>query len=200
MLTDFCEVLKFPKIIIEVGVGDCRLLKLLAKQDSLVNKVVYVGIENNTELLETAKSQIDLPNIILLKGSFEDIIPLFRDGSIDKILMVLPDPTLIDYCYQQKWMPLYKIIRSKLKIEGSLIIVTDIIHDLFEPVSDELYQDHVAWLQATFQLLGFKVLDAMEGSPSEYSTHYLDLFKKDPERIRIVTLNLTKDSHLAKLC
>ena len=39
-----------------------------------------------------------------------------------------------------------------------------------------------------FQSIGFEITSIEEGAPIEYSTAYLDYFRGDPERIRIVTL------------
>jgi tRNA G46 methylase TrmB len=194
--------LKSPsKVIIEFGMDDGRLLKKLVekdhdiKLDTNTTKVMYIGIEIDRKQFEFAESRMkNDKNVILLNGSFEEILPMFPDGSIDQILDVLPDPAYIDSPNQNKWQTFYEIIYLKLKTGGLLRLVTEITDDLLEPVSDEAYNTWVQWLSQIFQSLGFTIEACMYGSPVEYSTRCLTQFRGDTERIRMVTLDLVKDS------
>ena len=98
---------KDPRIIVELGSGDGRLLKKLLemdKEDINNNGSVYIGIENNASTFDKAKSTLEgFSNVILLNGSFEVLIHDFSDSSIDKIIAVLPDPQFIDIQNQHRW-------------------------------------------------------------------------------------------------
>jgi hypothetical protein len=196
--------LKSPsKVIIEFGMDDGRLLKQLVekdhdiKLDTNATKVIYIGIELDRKQFEIAESRMKGDNnVILLNGSFEEILPKFPDGSIDQILDVLPDPAYIDGPIQNSWQAFYEIVYLKLKPGGLLRLVTEITDDLLEPVSDEAYNTWVRWLSQIFQSLGFTIKDCMDGPPAEYSTRCLTQFRGDAERIRMVTLDLVKDSKM----
>jgi len=193
--------LKSPsKVIIEFGMDDGRLLKKLIEQDHDIkldtntSTVTYIGIELDRKKFEAAESLMkNDKNAILLNSSFEEILPMFPDGSIDQILDVLPDPAYIDRPNQNSWQSFYKIVHAKLKTGGLLRLVTEITDDLLEPVSDEAYNKWVQWLSQIFRALGFTIRDSMNGSPAEYSTRCLTQFRGDAERIRMVTLDLVKD-------
>jgi tRNA G46 methylase TrmB len=195
--------LKSPsKVIIEFGMDDGRLLKKLIDQDHDIkldtntSTVTYIGIEVDRKRFEAAESLMkNDKNVILLNSSFEEILPMFPDGSIDQILDVLPDPAYIDRPNQVSWQSFYKDVYAKLKPAGLLRLVTEITDDLLEPVSDEAYNTWVEWLSQIFRSLGFTIRDSMEGPPTEYSTRCLTQFRGDAERIRIVTLDLVKDKN-----
>ena len=193
--------LKSPsKVIIEFGMDDGRLLKKLVekdhdiKLDTNTTKVMYIGIELDRKQFKIAESRMKKDkNVILLNASFEEIMPMFPDGSIDQILDVLPDPAYIDSPNQNKWQAFYEIVYLKLKTGGLLRLVTEITDDLLEPISDEAYNTWIRWLSQIFQSLGFTIKACMEGPPAEYSTRCLTQFRGDSERIRMVTLDLVKD-------
>ena len=195
--------LKSPsKVIIEFGMDDGRLLKKLIEQDHDIkldtntSTVTYIGIEVDRKRFEAAESLMkNDKNVILLNSSFEEILPMFPDGSIDQILDVLPDPAYIDRPNQDSWQSFYKDVYAKLKPAGLLRLVTEITDDLLEPVSDEAYNTWVEWLSQIFRSLGFTIRDSMDGPPTEYSTRCLTQFRGDAERIRIVTLDLVKDKN-----
>jgi tRNA G46 methylase TrmB len=195
--------LKSPsKVIIEFGMDDGRLLKKLIEQDHDIkldtntSTVTYIGIEVDRKRFEAAESLMkNDKNVILLNSSFEEILPMFPDGSIDQILDVLPDPAYIDRPNQDSWQSFYKDVYAKLKPAGLLRLVTEITDDLLEPVSDEAYNTWVEWLSQIFRSLGFTIRDSMDGPPTEYSTRCLTQFRGDAERIRMVTLDLVKDKN-----
>ena len=181
---------------------DGRLLKKLIEQDHDIkldtntSTVTYIGIEVDRKQFEAAESLMkNDKNVILLNASFEEILPMFPDGTIDQILDVLPDPAYIDRPNQNSWQSFYKIVYAKLKTAGLLRLVTEITDDLLEPVSDEAYNTWVQWLSQIFRSLGFTISDSMDGPPAEYSTRCLTQFRGDAERIRMVTLDLVKDKN-----
>jgi tRNA G46 methylase TrmB len=187
------------KVIVEFGMGDGRLLKKLVEKGSdielktNITTPTYVGIELDRKHFEVAEWHMKLDkNVILLNASFEEILPMFPDGSIDQILDVLPDPAYIDKPNQSRWQSFYKIVYSKLKTGGLLRLVTEITDDLLEPVPDEVYDNWVDWLSGIFRSIGFTIRDCRDRAPQEYSTPCLTQFKGDPERIRIVNMDLLK--------
>jgi len=188
-------------VIVELGMGEGELLKLMVENGFDISlqanrkPVRYIGIELDKKAFRVAKSRIkdDYENITLLNGSFEDILPHFPDNSISQILVVLPDPLFIDKPYQRKWNIFYEIAYSKLKNGGMLRLVTETTNDLFEPVSDASYESWVDWLEQTFKSLGFTTLHRVDGVPPEYFSRCLTQFRGDPQRIRMVTLDLVKE-------
>jgi methyltransferase family protein len=189
------EALRPSLTIVELGMGDGRLLELLAYngcQDESGKSITYIGIEIDKEQYESAKSRIKLGNVKLINGSFKDILPSLPDWSIDKIIAVLPDPTFIDPINQHEWMILYRAVFAKLKNDGLFQLVTEITDELLLPVSDAAYHKWGDWLVATFESLGFDLMNRNEDAPIEYSTRCIDLFRADPQRIRMVTLDFRK--------
>ncbi|HEX2558333.1 MAG TPA: methyltransferase domain-containing protein [Nitrososphaera sp.] len=185
---DFAKVFSsHPKVTVELGMGDGRLLESLAKNDS----GLYVGIELNSEQCGQARSRIALDNVLILDGSFEDIVPAFPDTSVDRFVAVLPDPAYIDEKKQDRWKPFYKVVNAKLKPGGTFQLVTEMTDELLQPVSDGDYERWSGWLAKSFSSIGF-IVDRREGAPARYSSRCLDQFRGDPERIRIVTLDMAK--------
>jgi tRNA G46 methylase TrmB len=180
-----------PKVIVELGMGDGRLLKTISENDH-DNNSFYIGIEVDKSQYEQAISQIKRVNVKLLNGSFEDILPAFSDNSLYRVIFVLPDPKYIDQLKEHKWKYLYKIVYEKLKNYGTLELVTEITDDLLQEVSDQVYNKWIEWLKYTFQSMGFKRITSREGAPPEYSSRCIDQFRADPKRIRMVTLDLKK--------
>lgn len=181
-------------VIVELGSGDGRILEKLAKSDNNyhTNSHICIGIELDSTQYEDSKRRISLNNVKLLNGSFEDIIPIFPDNYLDLVIAVLPDPNFIDKTKQYKWEPLYKTIYSKLKNNGSFQLVTEITDELFQPVSDEVYNKWVEWLSTTFQSMGFLLATKYAGAPLAYSSRCINQFRGDPERIRMVTMHFEK--------
>jgi tRNA G46 methylase TrmB len=180
-----------PKVIVELGMGDGRLLKAISENDHDKNSF-YIGIEVDKSQYEQAISQNKLVNVKLLNGSFEDILSAFSDNSLYHVISVLPDPKYIDQLKEHKWKYLYKIVYEKLENYGTLELVTEITDDLLQEVSDQVYNKWIEWLKSTFQSIGFKEITSREGAPPEYSSRCIDQFRADPKRIRMVTLDLKK--------
>jgi len=179
------------KVIVELGMGDGSLLKIMSENEH-DNNSFFIGIELDKCQYEKAMSQIKLVNVKLLNGSFEDILPTFPDNSVHRVISVLPDPKYIDQLKQQKWKFVYEIVYKKLKNHGTLELVTEITDDLLQEVSDQVYTRWVEWLAYTFQSMSFQIVTIREGAPEEYSSQCLDQFRADPKRIRMVTVNMKK--------
>ena len=183
------KLTSYPRVIVELGMGDGRLLENLAKHDS---SSLNIGIELDREQCRQAESRIALDNVTILSGSFEDIVPKLPDWSVDRFLAVLPDPVFIDEKDEARWKPFYRIIYSKLKSAGTLELVTEMTDELLQPVSDEAYAKWNNWLRSSFLSIGFMVKNLQHGAPAHYSSRCLDQFRGDPGRIRMVTLELAK--------
>lgn len=183
------------KVIVELGMGDGRVLQRLVEEYSGNRSVAYVGIEKDKILADQARMRVISRNVWIVNSMFEQILILFYDQCIDLVIMVLPDPEYIDPVHHDKWRPFYgKLIHSKLKDFGVLRIVTEIIDDLLEAVSDVTYSTRVNWLIDAFFNLGFRLVAKKDGPPMGYTSLYLDKFGADPQRIRIVTLDFVKRS------
>ena len=148
--------------------GDGRLLEILAKRNP---GWTYVGIELNNDQCIQARSRISLPNVIIINRSFEDIVPTFLDESVDQFIIILPDPPFIDQKNEEQWKPFYKSVYLKLKKQDSVWAI---------------------WLKSCFISLGFSVVCQQDGVPRQYSSRCIEQFRGDPERIRMVTLDLVK--------
>ncbi|MEW5841145.1 MAG: methyltransferase domain-containing protein [Thermoproteota archaeon] len=178
------------RTIVELGMGDGRLIEALARGDP---QTVYVGIELDLEQCAQAKSRTSgLQNVFVVQGSFADIVPRFPDGSIDGFIAVLPDPSFIDEKKEEQWRPFYQTMYAKLKKPGAFRLVTELTDELLQPVGKDEFDLWTVWLIETFRSMGFKAVEANEGSPEEYSSGCLDQFRGDPQRIRLLTLDLVK--------
>ena len=177
------------RTIVELGMGDGQLIESLAKGDP---ETIYVGVELDTQQCAQAKSRMRLQNVFVVQGSFEDIVARFPDNSIDGFIAVLPDPAFIDEKREEQWRPFYRAVHAKLKKPGAFRLVTEITDELLQPVSNGAFDRWTVWLVETFKSLGFEVADLYEGPPPEYSSRCLDQFRGDPERIRMMTLELAK--------
>jgi hypothetical protein len=195
MKQDLRKIQLAEKVIVELGMGDGRVLQRLVEEYSGDRSVAYVGIEKDKILADQARMRVNSQNVSIVNSMFEQILILFYDQCIDLVVMVLPDPDYIDPVHHEKWSPFYgQLIHSKLKDFGVLKIVTEIIDDLLEPVSDVTYSTQVNWLIDAFFNLGFRLLIKKDGPPMGYTSLYLDKFRADPQRIRIVTLDFAKRS------
>ena len=178
-------------LIVELGMGDGRHLCAMSKDERNSN-IHFIGIENNRTLYIEAAARINTDNVVLINDSFEIRIRDFENETIDKVIMILPDPEYIDRLYYDDWVAVYTNIFLKLKKLGTLEIVTEIIDELLQPVSENAFQTWAKWLLDTFIKLGFEVEEILNEAPCNYSSICLDRFRQDPERIRIITLRLFK--------
>ena len=169
--------------------GDGTLLETLAKRN---RNSIYIGIEIDNEQCRQARSRITLSNVIVMNSSFEDVIPTFWDNSIDQFVAVLPDPAFVDEKREEQWKPFYKSVYYKLKKRGILRLVTELTDELLQPVSDDQYSAWAEWLKSCFISLGFTLAGQQEGAPRQYVSRCIKQFSGDPERIRMITLDLLK--------
>jgi SAM-dependent methyltransferase len=194
---DLSLVGKYETIVVELGSGDGRLLAELA-HNPIKNSVLFIGIEIDT--LEHLKA-CELPsnnNILFINESFEIIIADFPDESVDTFISVLPHPKYVDQYLQNIWLRFYEIVLRKLKKLGLFILVTELTDDLFQPVSNSAYVVWKQWLQIIFSSIGFKIEMLNDGAPHDFSSRYLDQFTSDHERIRLVTIVMTKGDSITK--
>jgi len=188
---DLSIISKYEKVIVELGSGDGRLLKKLLEDETSRN-ILAIGIELDTSQYEKSCDLIEKNNMHFINNSYEVLLPDFPDESIDNIISVLPSPRYIDSDFQELWIPFYQIVLKKLKETGSLILVTELTDDLFQPVSASDFVAWKYWLESIFFSIGFKIR-TIDGVPPNFSSKFLDQFKGDPERIRIVTLIMRKN-------
>ena len=179
----------YPRLVVELGIGDGTLLETLAKRD---RNSIYIGIELDNEQCVQARSKIALSNVIIVNSSFEDLVPTFQDESIDQFIAVLPDPAFIDQKKEERWKPFYKSLYYKLKKQGRFRLVTELTDELLQPVSDDRYLAWADWLRSCFISLGFTLAGQQEGAPRQYLSRCIKQFRADPERIRMITLDLLK--------
>jgi tRNA G46 methylase TrmB len=177
------------KLVIELGSGDGNLIKSLSEKNP---DCYFIGIEIQKEFFNKAKNNIKSQNVMLLNFSFEDILPLFENESIYKIISVLPDPKYIDKSYRKKWEIFYNIIYKKLLKKGLFILITEITDELFQPILNSYFYKEVNNIKRIFQSIGFVVLNEFEGHQENYMTTLLQIFNRDPERIRIINFEFTK--------
>lgn len=179
----------YPRVIVELGMGDGRVLESLARFDT---QSLCIGIEIDPALCDAARSRISAQNVLVVNGSIEDIVQAFQDGSVDTFVAVLPDPAFIDRDRRARWEQVYAQIYRKLKAGGRLQLVTELTDELLQPVEDGRYREWVLWLEQTFESLGYVTDSVSDGAPEAYSSRCLDQFRGDPERIRLVTMSFTK--------
>ena len=181
----------FHKIVVELGMGDGQLLEKLVRDRKSTN-TCYVGIEIDAKQIQLARDKLRDKNIYLVNESFEKIVSCFPDNHVDEFIFVLPPPDYIDKSIESRWSPFYRNIFKKLKENGLLIMVTEIINDLLEPVTDCEFKIWKNWLINKFNSLGFIVKETHNDSPRYFNSHYLEQFRGDTSRIKIVTLILMK--------
>lgn len=191
MSKEFLEdIPKDKKLVVELGIGDGNLINSLSEKDQ---DYYFIGIEKQESYFDKAKYNIKSQNVKILHTLFEDVLPLFEDSSIHKIISVLPDPKYIDKNYSRNWEILYKTIYKKLVKQGKFILITEITDALFQPVSNYEFYKEVENLKQIFQSIGFIILNAFEGYQENYMTYFLKEFNGDPERIRIINFEFTKN-------
>lgn len=171
--------------------GDGKHLSNLLREREC-RSTYFVGIEINKTLYDEAIGRVKGENVTLINDRFENIITAFESESVDQMIMILPDPAYIDSHYYKNWIKFYPVIFLKLKKLGTLEIVTEIIDELLQPVTEAAYRAWADWISMTFVKMGFKVEEILNEAPSNYSSTCLDRFKCDPERIRLLTIRLSK--------
>ncbi len=186
---------KYDKIVVEIGSGNGMLLNnILEHYDK--KKAFFIGIEIDyvqyLDACEKSKKKRS-NNIQFINEPFENFFSEIESDSIDTVLSILPHPDYMDKNNQKLWIPIYKIILEKIKKNGYFILVTELIDELLEPVTAIKYQEWRKWLLETFRCIGFKTIKAIDyGAPSYLSSHYLNKFRNDPKRIKIISLIMIK--------
>jgi hypothetical protein len=183
--------LKHSRVVVELGMGDGRFLYQLSRYEQNLD-TQFIGIEIDTTLYREATNRIRAGNVVLINDHFENTINSFGSETLDQVIMILPDPMYIDHHCYERWVEVYSAIFLKLRKLGTLEIVTEIIDELLEPVSDIKYRTWANWLLENFIKMGFGIKDVLNEAPPCYSSTCLDRFKGDPKRIRIITLRLFK--------
>lgn len=178
-------------MLVELGTGDGQLLAKILEYGNSPN-TCYVGIEIDPKQIQKARDKLRGRNIYLINESFENALPYFPDNYVDEFIFVLPPPRYIDKSMESQWILFYENIYKKLKGKGTLTIVTEIINDLLEPVSEIEFRSWKNWLSSKFVTIGFIIKGMFDDSPYHYSSHFLDQFKGDQLRIKLITLILTK--------
>jgi hypothetical protein len=188
---------KYPKIVVELGSGDGRLLSKLAQEHSN-RSVLLIGIESDSLEHHKACKNFRNDNILFINDSFEIVVVELQDKSIDTFISVLPHPRYVDKDFQDSWIPFYRILLKKLKDLGIFLLVTELTDELLQPVESSAFIIWKQWLHQIFRNIGFKIEAIQDGHPCNFSSHFLDQFKGDAERIKIVTLFMTKDDSQCK--
>ena len=183
------RIAHFKRTVVELGMGDGRLLESLAKGDS---SSLFIGIEIDKSQFDQANARISADNVMLLEGSFEQLVPNFPDSSIDMFVAVLPDPAFIDRTKYDAWKAFYLQVLVKLKRGGTFRLITELTDELLQPVTDSQYHDWVDWLKQAFTALGFSLANLGQQAPAEYQSRCLDQFRGDTDRIRMVTIDFRK--------
>lgn len=181
----------YHRVVVELGIGDGLLLEKIVSDRKSTN-TCYVGIEIDTNQIQLARNKLRERNVYLVNDSFEKAVSCFPDDYVDEFIFVLPPPNYIDKGMESRWSPFYQEIFNKMKDNGTLIMVTEITNDLLEPVTDYEFRIWKNWLINKFTSLGFIIKEFHDNSPEYFNSHYLEQFRGDTSRIKIVTLILTK--------
>lgn len=189
-------VSKFQKVIVELGMGDGQLLQDVVRRQQSPD-TCYVGIEIDEKQIQLARQKLREKNVYLINESFEKVVLCFPDNYVDEFILVLPSPDYIDKSKESRWSSFYRDIFTKLKVNGSLLIITEIINDLLEPVTDNEFKIWKNWLIGKFISLGFIIKETYDDSPNDFRSRYLEQFKGDKSRIKIVTFILIKPYSLS---
>jgi tRNA G46 methylase TrmB len=178
-------------VVVELGMGDGQLLAKIIEYGNSPN-TCYVGIEIDAKQIQRARDKLRTKNIYLINESIEKGLSYFPDNYVDEFIFVLPPPNYIDKNMESHWILLYQNIYKKLKEKGTLTIVTEIISNLLEPVSDNEFKSWKNWISSKFITIGFRIKEIFDDSPSHYNSHFLDQFRGDRLRIKLITLILAK--------
>ena len=181
----------YDKVIVELGMGDGQLLNEIIEYKNRPD-TCYVGIEIDAKQIQKAHDRLMGKNIYLINDSFEKVLSFLPDNFVDEFIFVLPSPNYIDRNSESQWTLFYQSIHKKLKERGTLTIVTEIINDLLEPISDYEFNSWKNWLTSKFVNLGFRLKVIFDDCPSYYNSHFLAQFRGDKLRIKLITLILTK--------
>lgn len=178
-------------MVIELGSGDGQLLEGVINYENSQN-TCYVGVEIDAAQIQKARDRMTGKNIFLINEHIEKVIPLLPDNYVNQFIFVLPPPKYIDREMESQWTLLYQKIYKKLKEKGTLILVTEVTNDLLEPVSNDEFRSWKTWLTSSFVTFGFTLREVFNECPLHYKSHFLEQFRADQLRIKIIALILEK--------
>ena len=177
----------------ELGSGNGQMLTKLAYRNR-GKDILFVGIEQDSSLYEQSCALLSYKdsNISFVNGNFEDIIRGYKNDTIGMFISILPHPNYIGQEKEDQWRTFYKIMLNKLKKYGEFLLITEYTNELLSPVTIEEIEKWRKWITLTFERIGFNVNVVADNPPVTLSSYYLTQFKNDTNRIKILTLLMSK--------
>lgn len=188
---------RFPVIqgeyVFDLGSGNGKMLIDLSSKNNNMD-IFYVGVEKDQLLYEESVNRIKAAsrNILFVNDDIENVISELEDNAVSMFISSLPHPDYIGPEKVSKWKPFYKKMIMKMKDYGQFLLITECTNELLSPVTPEEYMNWKKWLTFTFKEMGFRIVLSLDNPPAELSSHYLEQFKRDTDRIKILTLLLEK--------
>jgi hypothetical protein len=169
------------------------MLTKLAKKNR-EQDVFFVGIELDSSLHQQSCAFLsnEASNIAFINGNFEEIIDDYNNDTVGMFISILPHPDYIGQEKEDQWISFYKMMLNKLKKYGEFLLITEYTNELLSPVTIEEFEKWKKWIILTFEHIGFKVNVVAYNPPLAISSYYLTQFKKDTDRIKILTLLMGK--------
>lgn len=188
---------RFPVIpgeyVFDLGSGNGKMLIDLSSKNNNMD-IFYVGVEKDQLLYEESVNRIKAAsrNILFVNDDIENVISELEDNAVSMFISSLPHPDYIGPEKVSKWKPFYKKMIMKMKDYGQFLLITECTNELLSPVTPGEYMNWKKWLTFTFKEMGFRIVLSLDNPPAELSSHYLEQFKRDTDRIKILTLLLEK--------
>jgi SAM-dependent methyltransferase len=188
---------RFPVIqgeyVFDLGSGNGKMLFDLSSKNNNMD-IFYVGVEKDQLLYEESVNRIKTSgrNILFVNDDIENVISELEDNAVSMFISCLPHPDYIGPEKVSKWKPFYKKMIMKMKDYGQFLLITECTNELLSPVTPGEYMNWKKWLTFTFKEIGFRIVLSLDNPPAELSSQYLDQFKRDTDRIKILTLLLEK--------
>lgn len=188
---------RFPVIqgeyVFDLGSGNGKMLIDLSSKNNNMD-IFYVGVEKDQLLYEESVNRIKAAsrNILFVNDDIENVISELEDNAVSMFISSLPHPDYIGPEKVSKWKPFYKKMIMKMKDYGQFLLITECTNELLSPVTPGEYMNWKKWLTFTFKEIGFRIVLSLDNPPAELSSHYLEQFKRDTDRIKILTLLLEK--------
>lgn len=180
------------ELVVELGSGNGQMLLDLANRNRKED-LFFLGIELNSSLCEQSHQLFPKnKNIAFVNGNFEEIISGYKNDTIAMFISILPHPNYIGQEKMEQWIPFYKIIFNKLKKHGEFLLVTECTNEMLSPVTIKEYEKWRNWITKTFEGMGFNIKLLADNPPFALSSYYLNQFKNDTDRIKILTLLMEK--------
>lgn len=188
---------RFPVIqgeyVFDLGSGNGKMLIDLSSKNNNMD-IFYVGVEKDQLLYEESVNRIKAAsrNILFVNDDIENVISELEDNAVSMFISSLPHPDYIGPEKVSKWKPFYKKMIMKMKDYGQFLLITECTNELLSPVTPGEYMNWKKWLTFTFKEIGFRIVLSLDNPPAELSSHYLEQFKRDTYRIKILTLLFEK--------